>query len=243
MTNLPHFDLGPLETFQKEVFLDTDKQKQEICNFVLGLACIHSDFKNILWAHYGLTDAKPEGEFQYTPLWGQYSALRDHLYRALCSVLLEFLKLLEENRPNLSNDLIERTVQSMTRRTRESWAELLDMALNRRGDSPTLRAINRIRDKVIFHYDLKELERGYREHFSDPAKANVDAFISRGKTLENSRFYFADAAMNGYIRSRYRDAPDFQTDVKEISEKANNVLHEFVERFIQRRGGAFRTYQ
>ena len=65
--------LGPIETFDKNVFLENDKCHQNLCNFILSLALIWNDFKDILLFYEHIKyrqDQSPTDEKRITPLGG-----------------------------------------------------------------------------------------------------------------------------------------------------------------------------
>ncbi len=66
-------DLAPLEIFDPRAFQGDQDVPQELCGFVLSLALIYNDYKNIMHGVHGLEAAKPEGEFKFTGLWGTWS--------------------------------------------------------------------------------------------------------------------------------------------------------------------------
>jgi hypothetical protein len=53
------------------------------------------------------------------------------------------------------------------------------------------------RNKVAFHYDPKEISRGYRIMFFERDAGPPS--VSRGDAMESTRFYFADAAAEQYL--------------------------------------------
>jgi hypothetical protein len=51
--------LAPLETFDPAVFEPSGDVSQEMCDFVLALALIYNDCKDLVYANLALVDARP----------------------------------------------------------------------------------------------------------------------------------------------------------------------------------------
>lgn len=51
-----------LETFDPAAFVGGEEVPQELCNFVLALALIYNDYKNLTYASLKLRESKPKGE-------------------------------------------------------------------------------------------------------------------------------------------------------------------------------------
>jgi hypothetical protein len=102
-----------------------------------------------------------------------------------------------------------------------------------------------IRNKVSFHYDPKELYRGYRWHFFKSADSTEPAFVSRGTSMKGSRFYFADAAADGYFQSQAenKDSSELINRLADITADLNQTIMQIVDRFIQKRGYAYKDHK
>jgi hypothetical protein len=82
---------------------------------------------------------------------------------------------------------------------RQAWGFILGIALGSDlsdgRDDPVLQMLVRLRNTVAFHYSAKILCRGYQRHFSSAEKVHTSrAVFSDGKSMETTRFHFADAA-------------------------------------------------
>jgi len=102
-----------------------------------------------------------------------------------------------------------------------------------------------IRNKVAFHYDCKEIYKGYRRHFFRNGNPTEQAFVSRGDSMKRSRFYFADAAGEGYFQSQFDsvEVDKFMKRVADITGDLNQAIMLIVDRFIQKRGYAYKHYR
>lgn len=123
-------------------------------------------------------------------------------------------------------------------RAREAWQALLDVSIGRSASGPFAEPLIRIRNKVSFHYDCEEIYSGYEAHFFEGKEVKEQAFVSRGKSMNESRFYFADAAAQGYLKRRLEKGgfEEFFNEVRSAIENVNLAVFQLVDRFIQRRG-------
>src|SRR5829696_1487020 len=67
-------------------------------------------------------------------------------------------------------------------------------------------AVMKIRNSIAYHYyQPKKLVQGYKKHSSSPrSEHNALAYSSFGKNMEESRFYFADAAAEHAVNTYRR---------------------------------------
>jgi hypothetical protein len=95
----------------------------------------------------------------------------------------------------------------------------------------------------VFHYDPKGIFNGYKRQFLHPQRPQDRAFISRGRSMNASRFYFADAAVEGYFRDMVGESEisNLSLKVHETVESLNFALLGIVDQFIQQRGFAYRN--
>jgi len=90
---------------------------------------------------------------------------------------------------------------------------------------------------VGYHYDPKEIARGYAVAFERDR-----AWVSRGTSMHATRFYFADAAANQYMRYRAdtEEARAFLSGSGMFMDQINQALYELVTRFVSFLGFAWR---
>jgi hypothetical protein len=236
--------LAPLETFDPAAFREDTSVPQELCNFVLALALIFNDCKDAVYAHVVLAGLKPERR-QRSRLWGAVAGAQLHADRAVAGVVHELFELI---RANDTGDVIRHPffvslVQNLPASSREGWAALTAVA---RGDQPTDpfgKRLMLLRHKVSFHYDAKALFAGYTQHFLGPSREDERAYISRGNSMRESRFFFADAAATGYFS--HLIGPENRVALTErladTIERINHSLMMIVGAFILRRKYHFRV--
>jgi hypothetical protein len=116
----------------------------------------------------------------------------------------ELLKLVSTFATEARSTEIERLLKTATPSTRRAWHDLVKVA-TRQGtadDANFSDVLVKIRNNAAYHYYQTKLPvRGFRRHFFESARnpLNAAAFASVGKNMEQTRFYFADAAMKSTI--------------------------------------------
>jgi len=233
-----------LETFDPAAFEAGADVPQEVCSLILALALVYNDYKDALFASIAIGDAKPTGTFRKSRIWGAHAGIEFHALRLQVGLLHELLNLLRESGNALLHPFIAKVVKLMPSNARGSWKSLVSVAM---GSTPTDqfgRSLLLIRNKVSFHYDPKAIFSGYRHHFLGSTKRDDRAFISRGQSMSATRFYFADAAPIGYLRSLVGDegSDELLKSVAQLVRTVNIALKYVVEGFIQCRGMAYRSY-
>ncbi len=117
---------------------------------------------------------------------------------------------------------------------------MVAMAQGKKPTTPEGRLAHKVRNKVAFHYDPKEIYRGHRTFFSSGSHGSERSFISRGIGVKDTRLFFADAAVKGYVDSQ------MESDEKAILYKTlrllldSSILFKIVQNFIQKRRFTFR---
>lgn len=233
--------LAALQHFTPKVFQADAKDAQEVCNFVLMLALINNDFKDLLWSYSQLDKCRKDAPLPLTAYNGQYSGIRGHLTRLTHSLFFELAKLVQENTHILDHPLFLETIRKIHKQNKDNWDQLVGYATGSKGQAlQELRDMScLIRNNIAFHYyQPKFLAGGYQEFFDQNNKPeNQNAFISRGNSLQSTRFYFADAAVEGCFE-RYigkEKAGRLRPALNKLSEALVQALYDIVDSFTQLR--------
>ena len=237
--------LAPLQTFSQEAFVGNDNVPQDICNFVLALALIYNDCKDGIFSNLILAESKPTGEPKLSRAWGAYNGIKVHYLRLYIALIQELLNLIADNQRTIKHPFFNSVVRQLSKQDRESWDALTNAALQRKTSSPLNKFLLMIRNKVSSHYDPKELYGGYRYHFFRSGSSSESPFISRGTSMQTSRFYFADAAAEGYLQSQaVKENPnELISRVADLTADLNRSIMQLVNHFIQKRGFAYKDYE
>jgi len=135
-------------------------------------------------------------------------------------------------------------IQKLSKQERESWDALASAALQKQTRSSLSKLLLMIRNKVSFHYDPKELYRGFRHHFFQSGNTSEPPFVSRGTNMQRSRFYFAEAAADGYLGAiaKQEDPNNFMTHLVDLTTALNRAIMQIVHHFIQGRGFTYQDF-
>lgn len=238
-TNI-HSKLSKLNSFDPKAFIGDEKCPQELCSLVLALSLIFNDLKDTFLLQIHLEKIGPKGTFKETPAWGQHYGLQLHQTRTRCGITNELINLIEEKKHLFDIDFFVELRRKLSTEVRESWDSLLDAALRGKLKTPIGRLVHFVRNKVGFHYDLKELAKAYSHAFV--TNKIMDPYVSRGRNLEETRFYFSDATAQAYFDIRIDDeeAKSFIRGDAPILKQINVSLYSIVTSFVQQRGFAWK---
>lgn len=236
--------LAPLETFDPSAFQPDSNTPERLCNFVLTLALIYNDCKDIISAIVMLHASRPDGPLKISRIWGTYYGIEWHLIRIYMSLLHELFNLIRENEDLLAHARFTETVRLLRSKAKQNWKDLVAVALGATPKSELGRTLLFVRNKVSSHYDLKCLAKGYSDHFIGRDRIQDRAYVSRGNSMSASRFYFADAAVQGYLLELIgkENFDHFMTHSAELLEQLNVSLMSIVDTFIQKRS-AYRSIE
>jgi hypothetical protein len=235
------YPLADLQTFPSSLFVDEDNPTP-LEGFFLALAIVYNDLKGISIFARGIGAISKGTPEELSGKSGEQVGFRLQLTRLLYGTLHEFLVLVRENGAALNSEEFKNMIQSMSSRDRRSWNEIAEIAHNQNGrpDSPVAKFLLRVRNNAAFHYyQPKELLRGYNKHFHENAKTlgNEMAVVSIGKNMEESRYYFADAAVSGFLELMQgsTELPNAIDKLDPFVRKLNRVLSCLLNSFIQNR--------
>jgi hypothetical protein len=101
--------------------------------------------------------------------------------------------------------------------------------------SSIISKITRVRSNVSFHFDhsKKELRKGFIRSFYGQSKEIIQhnkAYFSLGIDMKNTRFFYADAAVEDYVKSLL-DESDMKVVMKTI-DTMNLTLQSLITAYI-----------
>lgn len=235
-------ELAQLETFDPLAFQADGKVHQDLCNFMLALALIYNDCKNLIYAYIVTAQSRPEGGFRRNRLWGALSGVQFHIFRTVISLLHELFNLIRDNMSILQQPFFKSVVRQIDPQARKAWETVVTVALGNKPSDTLGKSLLLVRNKMSFHYDGKAIFKGYCYHFLQSEHLDQRAFISRGNSMKESRFYFADAAATGYLRSivRQKNIEELIIKIVDLLGPVNYSLMAIVNTYIQKRGFAYR---
>lgn len=230
--------LAPLETFDSNAFVGDATFPQSVCDFVLAMALVYNDFRDVIVATSLLQTITPEGN-PLTTERGEVAGRAVHLDRLLAGIVHELTELIRNNISVIESPELLRVVERTPKGIRSVWSEVVTVARvgeGGPGSDPLSRLIFFARNKVAYHYDPKIVARGYKSAFmEDPTRLPL---VSRGPAMEKTRFYFADAAAQTFLRSGDDSsvAEAFFSAKDPLLTQINHALREIVVTFLKIRG-------
>jgi len=239
---LPGFELEPISEFDPKVFIPHGVQDKNLCGFMLALACVYNDYKNVLWGLEQLCKCGEEKNGARTAYNGQIRGFNICLRKQAYSIGYELLVLIRENKELIESEVFMELRKKMLNAHGDDWDDIVAIALKNRAESGEFVGFLRaIRNNVGFHYSydskgLEKLTEGYRTSFWDKSGRLIQrAAISKSNWMAYSRFYFADAAVEGVLKNCNTERQ--KITVQKFSGKICRVLYNTVELFISTREG------
>jgi hypothetical protein len=156
----------------------------------------------------------------------------------------ELFDLIHKNRNVIQHPFLASVIKQLPLSRREAWNAVITVASGASPTDPLGKSLALIRHKVLAHYGPKAILVGYKHHFLSANTRDDRAFISRGDTAKDTRFYFADAAAHGYLRSivgKDKSEGPLMMDIAKLLGSVNHALMGIVVTFIQTRGYGYRA--
>lgn len=229
----PATELAPLFGFDPAVLKGGPRKAD---SFVLLLAVVYNDLRELQWVAEHLTITKPVevvvsrgmGDWQGATVWTK---------RYAAAVLNELMVAVKHAHKAgiLGQSMFIRTAQALDDQERVAWNNIVDVAMGRPGTASALRAFfDRVRNRAAFHFDRGQLWEGYQAHFHRRKKDafNEQAYMSVGRTLGATRFYFADAAAQLALEL-YDTKGELWPLVNQVTRSVNVALRAVVDTHVR----------
>ena len=237
----PDFDeLSPLKTFPSEAFISKDIEEQKVCDFILALAVFYNDFKDVDYAWYYFQISAPKTP-KIETYYGQHVGMRYHVFKIYISLFLEMFKLIKKSKKTIELPLFKKIENKLPKKAKMGWNDIKDISKGKQAKDKELNSfLKKTRNRVASHYDVSEISKGYKRFFK---KNKMDAFVSLGNCLLSTRFYYADAAVEGYIE-HCLDSNKAETfkKINTLNKKVSNTIYYILVNFVKARGFAYRNY-
>jgi hypothetical protein len=229
-------NLAPLRTVDASVFQPDSRWSKDVCELVLSLALAFNDFHDLLVTHDILNGVWPDDDSKPTPELGEFNGLTQHLFRIHLATLHELLNLVKKNANLFDDPALASIVKKLHSKAKAAWISVVGVATGKNAQASDLtKFLILARNKVAFHYDRKEIGSGFRTAFIGTERRS---YVSPGDTLATSRFFFADAAAEDYMRKKADDlgVPNTFVAAIDLITQVNFAVHQIVFTFIKMRG-------
>ena len=239
------FELETLESFDPKAFEGNADIPQDICNFILTLALVFNDLKDFLYANYYIQKLKPECELKINRMSGHYTGIDGHLKRNIIGYIHELMNLINDNEKVIEHPFFKSIISKLAIGEQEAWASLVDSSFKKQNSTDIGKYLLHIRNQVVFHYEPKAIYKGYKQFFTTGNTSNKGterAFMSRGTNMAATRYYFADAAINGCFSAYNKENSDTDifSDSVMLIDKLNFTIMDILDKYLARRCCAIR---
>ncbi len=223
---------GDLKSKKPDKFIK-EAENIPLDNFFLTLGLAYNDLKSlIVYLTHVQTFCKDISPNELTCKLGECNGMNNHLTRLIISTIHEFLLLLEKNSKITKDAVFEDICSRMNTEERLQWNHIIKIAegdhLSKKGND--FKAIlMRIRENGAFHYhsSLKLLRKGFIDHFYNKNKKSIfteRAYYSKGENVEDVRYFFCDAAIQGFNISFIQEKMDYGTFLKEFQDFTKIII-------------------
>lgn len=235
---LPHFQLAPMLDTSPESVL-RQSTADPLAELFLSLAVVFNDVKGLMWIGEILEDGRPN-DGQVSAYGAQWQGIAIQITKLACGLVHELFKLLKNYRGDLHSAEMKRLLKKVPPGVAKKWKSLIALSGDVGTPSSSLaKSLLKIRNNVSFHYDQPQmLVRGYCRHFFElePSPQNERAYYSAGRNMEETRFYYADAAVQQSLAIlRDRSVNDFNEELSRVLRDVNVTLAGIISAFLRRR--------
>lgn len=244
--DIPGFrDLANLEFVDASVFVGASDEEQAVCDFILALALVYNDLKDLLWAFVELKGRTPT-EFKPNAQVGQLNGMREHSVRLLYALHHELFQLIGKNPEPQGHQLFRNVLARVSSKARDHWARLVAAAAGKPKNDPLAMILVRVRDDLAAHYyGTKTLGRGFGRQYDGSGPWGRRLFVSRGVNIIASRFHFADGAAQGamVILADGKTKAEIGDRLGASTQDSLNAIFAIVTRFMEDRAGGWTKYE
>lgn len=208
--------------------------------YLLTLAVIFNDLKGLILLHDTIIEVykAPTSITEISEHRGELEGLKIQLLTLLLSSLYEVFEFLEKSRDIYSTERIQKIIKETSSDTQIVWEMLNRIACNDAIEDDKFKSflelkdlLFRIRNNIGFHYQTrKSLLGGYRKFFFGDLKITKEARAwayksMMGTAVMESRYFYADAALQGYYMDIFKDEKLAQERVDEAFRLLNYISY------------------
>lgn len=208
-------------------------ENSDFDNFFLVLGLIYNDLKDIVFFidsfNKNYREIKLDGSEPPSVHAGHWGGIQNHINRLIIGLISELFIFIDKNKGVINTIKFKLFIKKLPEDARNDWNNLVGVLDDDKSDD-FLSQIARIRNTITFHYDqsLTELRSGFINKFFNKTRDiySESAFYSLGRTMETTRFYYCDGAVEAYIKQRMGSSPDnnYFNNVKKLIPKINSTI-------------------
>ncbi|OHA25927.1 MAG: hypothetical protein A3D56_02480 [Candidatus Taylorbacteria bacterium RIFCSPHIGHO2_02_FULL_45_35] len=208
--------------------------------FLLTLAMIFNDFKGLVILNDTIKGVyrTPPTNTEVSGHMGEKEGIAVQMLKILFATLHEAFEFLEKSKEICESDKFKLLLQDTSNQNQLVWEMLIKIANNEEiGDHRFAEYLElrdflvKARNNVGFHYQThKQFIEGYRRFFISgisnvPPQARQFAYWSISSEFTNSRYYYADAALQGYYVNLFGDEKLARERTEKVFELLNLIVY------------------
>ena len=217
-----------------------------LARFFLVLAVIYNDIKGLtLFEKLVVGTYRKVEPKEVSVHAGEYGGVLTQISKLFISNIREFFVFLKENEKILLTLEFKEVLEKTNKNIQNSWKNITDIALDRSPESSDFtKHLILIRNNVAFHYyqSGKGLKKSFCDYFYKKEKIskNYLAYYSIGETMEDTRFFYADAAVQEYmglIANNKLEGFDikYKKEISEIISNMNFTISRLLKAYLKNR--------
>lgn len=229
--------IGKLKSIKPQKLVDR-KNPRDLEVFMLVLSFIYNEIKGLIIIQNDFYEKYERPILTPDVHTAEYSGIELQYYRMFLSSLFELTEFLKSRKNIIESHNFKVLVSKVGPEFVEIWKGLMSL-VNQEDKKPgTFKyVLQRVRNTVTFHYDNKGkiITQGYIKHFFNDATNpfNVEAFYSLADNMEETRFYFADAAVEREMKELAGQYPNFQKEVSDYMKLVATALQQIIKIYLE----------
>jgi hypothetical protein len=236
---MTEYELAPLRRFDPKKVVP-EAGNDPLATFLLALAVVYDDLKGLYLLRSSHLKSKPPDK-EISANAGQWRGMDIQLERYVIALVHELMVLMEVFAIQANGHDVSAWMTKAPASVRTKWQNLVRIATGAKakgGDAIFSKTLLQIRNSIASHYyQPKTLVAGYRKHFFTAQKSasNEAAYASLGKNMEETRFYYADAALQAAITNLSGNIgeKEFARRVRKVVDDINESLEYVLRRHLE----------
>ncbi|MEK7081168.1 MAG: hypothetical protein AAB902_02160 [Patescibacteria group bacterium] len=197
---------GELNYIDPSRLIKEDKV-EKFNDFFLTLAVVFNDLKDLDFFEQLVIGKYRKPPFEERTVHsGEFGGILTHTRKIFISNLREFFEFLKENKEIIYSAEFKDVLSKTNRDIEQRWNNIVDIALN--NETTNIKDFTQylieVRNNAAFHYyQPGGLRKAFCNFFykKDKIKQNELAYYYIGENTATTRFFYADAAVQEYLRS------------------------------------------
>lgn len=211
---------------------DEPLREKSLNKLFLAFALVFNDIKGVFLFNDLLKHSYKAPTAEICAHTGEYNGATVHIRKLLVGIINEFFKIIQENREIIATPHFIQIQKKLPNAVKNEWIEIKKYALYPQGgDKDFLSKIAEVRSNIVYHYsDTMEIPKFFKElfYFSQKDENNLEAYASFGDNLEETRFYYCDALVDFYFKTKIGEeiSDNFQR-LRQVVENIEHIIYHF----------------